>query len=228
LDGGLALNAAPTGRLVGGLLPGLWVPAGQRPQPGPLRTQGRPHQLSGLCRGHRMRPGPSITLELLAGSGSLALSVRGWHSPELAILGAGLFVRAGLTWSASGQPTAPRSRATTLGLPRRLAPLALAAAPPGRKAPPASRRGPTATGPPTRPRSAWTATGSPPSRPAPPRPPAPAPAARSPTTRRPDPTKRAAGRSGPVPASPTNHREDLMRQPVRRQRGTPGRTRPPD
>jgi hypothetical protein len=42
-----------------------------------------------------MRPGPSITLQLLAGSASLALSVRGWHSPELAILGAGLFVRAG-------------------------------------------------------------------------------------------------------------------------------------
>jgi hypothetical protein len=42
-----------------------------------------------------MRPGPSITLELLAGSAALALLVRGWHSPELAILGAGLFVRAG-------------------------------------------------------------------------------------------------------------------------------------
>jgi hypothetical protein len=42
-----------------------------------------------------MRPGPSITLELLAGGASLALSVRGWHSPALAILGAGLFLRAG-------------------------------------------------------------------------------------------------------------------------------------
>jgi hypothetical protein len=51
-----------------------------------------------------MRPGPSITLQLLAGGASLALSVRGWHSPELAVLGAGLFVRAGLTWSARGQP----------------------------------------------------------------------------------------------------------------------------
>jgi hypothetical protein len=42
-----------------------------------------------------MRPGPSIALKLLAGSASLALSVRGWHSPALAVLGAGLFVRAG-------------------------------------------------------------------------------------------------------------------------------------
>ena len=42
-----------------------------------------------------MRPGPSITLKLLAGIASLALSVRGWHSPELAVLGAGLFLRAG-------------------------------------------------------------------------------------------------------------------------------------
>ena len=42
-----------------------------------------------------MRPGPSITLQLLAGGAALALSVRGWHSPELAVLGAGLFVRAG-------------------------------------------------------------------------------------------------------------------------------------
>ena len=42
-----------------------------------------------------MRPGPSIALKLLAGIAPLALSVRGWHSPELAVLGAGLFVRAG-------------------------------------------------------------------------------------------------------------------------------------
>jgi hypothetical protein len=43
-----------------------------------------------------MRPGPSIALELLAGSAALALSVRGWHSPELAVLGAGLLLRAGV------------------------------------------------------------------------------------------------------------------------------------
>jgi hypothetical protein len=42
-----------------------------------------------------MRPGPSIALKLLAGICSLALSVRGWHSPEMAVLGAGLFLRAG-------------------------------------------------------------------------------------------------------------------------------------
>ena len=42
-----------------------------------------------------MRPGPSIALKLLAGIGSLTLSVRGWHSPEMAVLGAALFLRAG-------------------------------------------------------------------------------------------------------------------------------------
>jgi hypothetical protein len=42
-----------------------------------------------------MSPGPSIALKLLAGIASLALSVRGWHSPEMAVLGAGLFLRAG-------------------------------------------------------------------------------------------------------------------------------------
>jgi hypothetical protein len=42
-----------------------------------------------------MRPGPSITLKLLAGITSLALSVRGWHSPAMAVLGAGLFLRVG-------------------------------------------------------------------------------------------------------------------------------------
>jgi hypothetical protein len=42
-----------------------------------------------------MRPGPSIALKLLAGVAALALSVRGWHSPEMAVLGAALFLRAG-------------------------------------------------------------------------------------------------------------------------------------
>jgi hypothetical protein len=42
-----------------------------------------------------MSPGPSIALKLLAGISALALSVRGWHSPEMAVLGAGLFLRAG-------------------------------------------------------------------------------------------------------------------------------------
>jgi hypothetical protein len=42
-----------------------------------------------------MRPGPSIALLFVAGIAALALSVRGWHSPEMAVLGAGLFLRAG-------------------------------------------------------------------------------------------------------------------------------------
>jgi hypothetical protein len=54
-----------------------------------------------------MRPGPSITLTLLAGSTSLALSVRGWHSPELAVLGAGLFLRAGFDLERKRPPKAP-------------------------------------------------------------------------------------------------------------------------
>jgi hypothetical protein len=54
-----------------------------------------------------MRPGPSITLTLLAGSTSLALSVRGWHSPELAVLGAGLFLRAGFDLERKRPTNAP-------------------------------------------------------------------------------------------------------------------------
>ena len=42
-----------------------------------------------------MRPGPSIALLLAAGIAALALSVRGWHSQEMAVLGAALFLRAG-------------------------------------------------------------------------------------------------------------------------------------
>jgi hypothetical protein len=54
-----------------------------------------------------MRPGPSISLELLAGSAALALSVRGWHSPELAVLGAGLFLRAGFDLERRRPTTGP-------------------------------------------------------------------------------------------------------------------------
>jgi hypothetical protein len=64
-----------------------------------------------------MRPGPSITLKLLAGSASLALSVRGWHSPELAILGAALFVRAGFDLERkrpTNRPPIPRHHAPIL------------------------------------------------------------------------------------------------------------------
>ena len=42
-----------------------------------------------------MRPEPFIALKLLAGIAVLALSVRGWHSTEMAVLGAALFLRAG-------------------------------------------------------------------------------------------------------------------------------------
>jgi hypothetical protein len=63
-----------------------------------------------------MRPGPSIALRLLAGSASLALSVRGWHSPELAVLGAGLFVRAGFDLERQRPTNRPQ-------IPRRPAPV---------------------------------------------------------------------------------------------------------
>jgi hypothetical protein len=42
-----------------------------------------------------MRPGPSVALQLVAGSTALALSVRGWHSPEMAVLGGALLLRVG-------------------------------------------------------------------------------------------------------------------------------------
>jgi hypothetical protein len=62
-----------------------------------------------------MSPGPSIALKLLAGIASLALSARGWHSPEMAVLGAGLFLRAGFDLE--------RNRPTnTLSIPLRPAP----------------------------------------------------------------------------------------------------------
>jgi hypothetical protein len=67
-------------------------------------------------------------LQLLAGSASLALSVRGWHSPAMAILGAGLFVRAGFDL----ERKRPTSRPPT---PRRPAPLP----PPAVPAPPGGR-----------------------------------------------------------------------------------------
>jgi hypothetical protein len=102
-----------------------------------------------------MRPRPSITLLLVAGAAALALSVRGWHSPETAVLGGALLLRAGFDLE-------PRSRFVQLRSPRRLVPLARAATPLPPKAQPGSRPGPGATGAPTRPRSAWTATGSPP------------------------------------------------------------------
>jgi hypothetical protein len=61
-----------------------------------------------------MRPRPSIALQLLAGICSLALSVRGWHSPEMAELGGGLFLRAGFDLERTrptNRPPIPRRRA---------------------------------------------------------------------------------------------------------------------
>jgi hypothetical protein len=62
-----------------------------------------------------MSPGPSIALKLLAGICSLALSVRGWHSPEMAVLGAGLFLRAGFDLERNRPTNGP-------AIPRRPAP----------------------------------------------------------------------------------------------------------
>jgi hypothetical protein len=75
-----------------------------------------------------MRPGPSLALKLSAGIASLALSVRGWHSPELALLGGALLLRAGFDLE--------RKRPTNVGpILRRPAPLP----PPAGPAPPGGR-----------------------------------------------------------------------------------------
>jgi hypothetical protein len=65
-----------------------------------------------------MSPGPFITLKLLAGIAALAVSVRGWHSPEMAVLGGALFLRAGFDLERtrpSNGPPIPLRRAP--GLP---------------------------------------------------------------------------------------------------------------
>ena len=54
-----------------------------------------------------MRPGPSIGLKLLAGIAALALSVRGWHSPEMAVLGGALLLRAGFDLERKRPTNAP-------------------------------------------------------------------------------------------------------------------------
>jgi hypothetical protein len=63
-----------------------------------------------------MRPGPWIALKLTAGIGALALSVRGWHSPELAVAGGALLLRAGFDLARTRSTKAPR-------IPLRPAPL---------------------------------------------------------------------------------------------------------
>jgi hypothetical protein len=54
-----------------------------------------------------MSPGPFIALKLLAGIAALALSVRGWHSPEMAVLGGALFLRAGFDLERTRPTNAP-------------------------------------------------------------------------------------------------------------------------
>jgi hypothetical protein len=54
-----------------------------------------------------MRPGPWIVLKFTAGIASLALSVRGWHSPELAVAGGALLLRAGFDLARTRPPKAP-------------------------------------------------------------------------------------------------------------------------
>jgi hypothetical protein len=94
-----------------------------------------------------MRLGPWIALKLTAGIAALALSVRGWHSPELTVAGGALLLRTGFDLARTRPTKAPPgSRFVELRLPRRLVGLGLAAAPLGRKAPRGSRRGPGATG----------------------------------------------------------------------------------
>jgi hypothetical protein len=75
-----------------------------------------------------MRPGPSIALKLLAGSTTLALSVRGWHSPAMAVLGGALLLRAGFDLERNRPTNAPLT-------PRHYAPVPPQAGP----APPAGR-----------------------------------------------------------------------------------------
>jgi hypothetical protein len=62
-----------------------------------------------------MRPGLSIALKLTAGIATLALSVRGWHSPEMAVLGGALLVRVGFDLARERPTKAPP-------IPRRPAP----------------------------------------------------------------------------------------------------------
>jgi hypothetical protein len=76
-----------------------------------------------------MSPGPSITLKLLAGIASLALSVRGWHSPEMAVLGGALFLRAGFDLDRRRPTTTP-----SIPLRPALGPPQAGPAPPGRAA----------------------------------------------------------------------------------------------
>jgi hypothetical protein len=76
-----------------------------------------------------MSPGPFIALKLLAGVAALALSVWGWHSPEMAVLGGALFLRTGFDLERNRPTNGP-------SIPRRPAPGPPPASPtpPGRAA----------------------------------------------------------------------------------------------
>jgi hypothetical protein len=77
-----------------------------------------------------MRPGPWIALKLTAGIAALGLSVCGWHSPEMAVAGGALLVRAGFDLARTRPPKAPP-------IPLRRTPLP----PPAGAAPPGGRAG---------------------------------------------------------------------------------------
>ena len=69
-----------------------------------------------------MRPGPWIALKLTAGIAALALSVRGWHSPEMAVAGGALLLRTGFDLARTRPTKAPP-------IPLRRTPLAPPAGP---------------------------------------------------------------------------------------------------
>jgi hypothetical protein len=77
-----------------------------------------------------MRPEPWIALKLTAGIAALALSVRGWHSPEMAVLGGALLLRVGFDLARERPTKAPP-------IPRRPVP----PRPPAAHAPPGGRAG---------------------------------------------------------------------------------------
>jgi hypothetical protein len=66
-----------------------------------------------------MRPGPWIALKLTAGIATLALSVSGWHSPEMAVAGGALLVRAGFDLARERPTKAPPNPRRPAPPPRR-------------------------------------------------------------------------------------------------------------
>jgi hypothetical protein len=60
-----------------------------------------------------MRLGPWIALKLTAGIAALALSVRGWHSPELTVAGGALLLRTGFDLARTRPTKAPPDPASS-------------------------------------------------------------------------------------------------------------------